>query len=318
MPFDLNTQDLKAYQGRNPKPGDYDAYWERALSELDGTPPQAELSPASFSCPGVECFDLWFTGVGGAKIHARYVRPAGATGPLPGILNFHGYSSAASEWYRLLAFAQAGFAIASMDCRGQGGLSEENGIVKGTTLRGHIIRGIDDHPDKLTFRNVFLDTAQFARVLSNFDEVDANRMGCYGSSQGGGLSIVCAALHPAIKRSAPIYPFLCDYKRVYEMGLAREAYLELHEYFRRHDPTHEREDEFFTKLGYIDVQHLAPRVKAQVLMQTNLSDTVTPPSTQFAAYNRITTKKEVIFYPEYGHEEAPGQIDRVISFMLGL
>ena len=31
--------------------------------------------------------------------------------------------------------------VAAMDCRGQGGLSEDVGGVKGTTVNGHIIRG---------------------------------------------------------------------------------------------------------------------------------------------------------------------------------
>jgi cephalosporin-C deacetylase len=50
------------------------------------------------------------------------------------------------------------------------------------------------------------------------------------------------------------------------MDLAVNAYEELRTYFRRFDPRHEREQEIFTKLGYIDCQHLAPRIRAEVLM----------------------------------------------------
>ena len=57
-----------------------------------------------------------------------------------------------------------------------------------------------------------------------------------------------------MKRLAPVYPFLCDYKRVWEMDQAANAYAELKTFFRNFDPQHKREDEIFTRLGYIDLQ----------------------------------------------------------------
>jgi cephalosporin-C deacetylase len=74
----------------------------------------------------------------------------------------------------------------------------------------------------------------------------------------------------------------------------------------------------FTKLGYVDIQHLAPWVRAEVLMFTGLMDTICPPSSQFAAYNKITSKKDVVIYPDFTHEPLPGQIDRTFNFMRGL
>jgi len=35
--------------------------------------------------------------------------------------------------------------MAAMDCRGQGGSSEDSGGVKGNTLCGHIIRGLANY-----------------------------------------------------------------------------------------------------------------------------------------------------------------------------
>ena len=318
MLIDLPVTELYAYQGRNPRPRDFDTYWDSALAELDTVKPNPELVPAAFSCPSVECFDLWYAGVRGARIHAKFVRPKKSGSPLPAVFFFHGYSGSSPDWYRLLPFAAAGMAVAAMDCRGQGGLSEDSGSVKGTTLRGQIIRGLDDSADKLLFRQIFLDAVQLVRALTSFGEVDEKRLGCCGISQGGALSLVCAALDQRIKRTAPVYPFLCDYRRIWEMDLAKDVYFELTEYFRRFDPRHEREDEIFTKLGYIDIQFLAPRVKAEVLMQTGLMDMVCPPSTQFAAYNKITSPKKVLLYPDFAHEEAPGHWDTILSFLSGL
>ena len=67
-----------------------------------------------------------------------------------------------------------------------------------------------------------------------------------------------------------MFPFLCDYQRVWQLDLAVNAYQELRDYFRRFDPCHQREGEVFTRLGYIDVQHLAPRIRARTMMGVGL------------------------------------------------
>ena len=118
-----------------------------------------------------------------------------------------------------------------------------------------------------------------------------------------------------MRLAAPVYPFLSDYQRVWEMDQAKDAYDELRTYFRLFDPRHEREREVFTKLGYIDIQHLAPRIKAEVLLFTGLMDTICPPSTQFAAYNKIAAPKRLVLYPDFGHEFLPGQGDETFRFM---
>ena len=99
--------------------------------------------------------------------------------------------------------------------------------------------------------------------------------------------------------------------------LSGRPYAELlKEYFRRFDPQHRREEEVFTKLGYIDLQHLASRIRGETLMCTGLMDTVCPPSTQFAAYNKISAPKHFELWPDFGHENLPGVDDLIFRFML--
>ena len=147
-------------------------------------------------------------------------------------------------------------------------------------------------------------------------EVDETRVSARGGSQGGGLTLACAALTPNLYRAAPTFPFLCDYKRVWEMDLAVNAYQELKDYFRHYDPLHEHEEKIFTMLGYIDNQHLAHRIKAEVYWQIGLMDNICPPSSQFAAYNKITAPKEVVIFPDFGHEYLPGADEQTMLFML--
>ncbi len=316
MPLiDKPLAELKSYMGSTPRPADFDAYWDRALAELDATDLRPEFRPGPELCPAVECYDLTFTAVDGARVHVRHTRPRGLAGPAPTILEFHGYSMRAHDWCDALKYTAMGFSHFGLDVRGQGGESHDLGGQRGWTLRGHFVRGLDDEPDRLWFRNVYLDCAAMARIAAQQSFVDPNRMGSVGWSQGGALSLVCAALHPSLARCVSVYPFLSDYQRVWEMDLARDAYDELREYFRRFDPRHEREREVFERLGYIDVQNLAPRIRAKVLMGTGLMDTICPPSTQFAAYNKIVSEKEMTIYPDFGHEGLPEFGDQIVRFL---
>ncbi len=316
--FEMPLEELENYLGINPVPSDFEEYWSRAIEELDTTNPDIEIRKSSFQSSIADCYDLYFTGVRNARIHALYLRPKQIINPGPAILRFHGYAGSAGDWFDKLPYVAEGFSVFAMDCRGQGGSSEDTGGVSGNTLLGHIIRGLDDKPDNLLFRHIFLDTVQLARIAMSMDEIDETRIGVTGLSQGGALTVACASLVPQINRLAPCFPFLSDYMRVWQMDLAVAAYQELTDYFRKFDPRHEREHEIFTTLGYIDIKNLAKRIKGEVLWGTSLMDMTCPPSSQFAAYNRITSKKKMVLYPDFGHEDLPGFNDITFEFMCRL
>jgi cephalosporin-C deacetylase len=317
--LDKPLHELREYRGINPRPHDFDAFWDKSLQELDGIKPNVELKPVDvLGNTNAELFDLYFTGTGGARVYAKYLRPKGAKKPGPAILQFHGYNSSSGDWADKLNYVNEGFAVAALDCRGQSGRSEDNSQIVGNTKEGHVIRGLDGPPEKMLYRQIFLDTAQLARIVMAQPEVDPTRVGSMGNSQGGALALVCAALEPRIARTAPVFPFLSDYQRVWEMDLAKDAYSDIRQYLRKFDPLHERVTEIFTKLGYIDIQNLVPRIKAEVLMAITLMDNICPPSTQFATYNKITSKKQELIYRDFGHEPLPMCNDRIFRFMMGL
>ena len=53
-------------------------------------------------------------------------------------------------------------------------------------------------------------------------------------------------------------------------------------------------------------------------MFTGLMDTICPPSSQFAAYNKIPGRKSVEIYPDFFHEDYPDQYDIALEFMAGM
>ena len=319
MPLiDMPLDELKKYMGRSPRPDDIDEFWDRSLEEMKSIDADVSIEPAEFSSPVAECYDMYFTGIGGSRIYAKLLTPKEPKGKSPAVVEFHGYKGNSGDWTDKLPYVAMGYTVASMDCRGQGGRSRDDSSSGASSIYGHIVRGVEDGPESLFYRTMFLDAAQLAYLVMGFEWVDETRVGCKGRSQGGALTLACASLVPEMKLAVPQFPFLCDYKRVWEMDLAERAYKEIKDYFRMFDPRHEKEDELFETLSYIDLQNIVHRIKAKVLMITGLMDDVCPPSTQFAAYNKIESEKEMIIYPDYGHETFQGQNDIAYEFLAQL
>lgn len=316
--FDYPLAQLQEYCGKNPRPSDFDAYWDSAVAEMKAVDAAATRVRVDFENPIADCYDYTFTGVGGARIYAKLLIPKNlkAERAAPAAVSFHGYYGASSaNWTDYFTLVAAGFVVAAIDCRGQAGRSEDVGPAVLTTIRGQIIRGLKEDAQKLTYRSIFLDCAQLAGLLIDMPEVNPARVVAYGGSQGGALTLACAALEPRIVKLASAFPFLSDYYRVWEMDLAEGPYEELRTFFRQQDPNHKREKELFTMLGYIDICNLAPRIKGETLMAMSLMDKICPPSTQFAAYNNIAAKKSNIIYYDYGHEILPEWQDHQFRFL---
>jgi cephalosporin-C deacetylase len=86
-------------------------------------------------------------------------------------------------------------------------------------------------------------------------------------------------------------------------------------HFRHFDPLSTNRAKLFETLGYIDVHHLAPRIRAEVVMALTLQDPICPPSTQYAVYNNLRSKKRALVYQDFSHEGLPGLSDETLGFL---
>ncbi|WP_139902146.1 alpha/beta fold hydrolase [Clostridium thermarum] len=315
--YECQIEHLKDYRGIGEAPEDYDEYWERAKRDLEKASLDYELVNSDFVARSCEAYDLYFTGVGGARIHCQFLKPKNVKGKAPAIAMFHGYWSNCGEWSGKLQYIAEGFCVLAMDVRGQGGTSIDNGTYKGNTQSGHIIRGLEgDSPDDMFYRNVYLDTAQCVRILQSMEFVDKKNVFATGASQGGALAIACASLVDDLKGAVAIYPFLCDFRGIYQNNFICPSYEEITWYFRQRDPNHLTEDFFFERLGYIDLKNRTKDIKCNVLWMTALMDKVCPPFSQMAAYNNISSEKNIIFFPEYEHEYLLNSGDIILKYFI--
>ena len=112
------------YTGLTPVPDDFDAFWVERMAEADAVELDYEISASEIpSFDTVDYLDLWFTGMGGARLYAKYVKPRSEE-PVPIVLQFHGYPGATRSWFEQSSFAGMGCALIGLDNPGQGGKSQ--------------------------------------------------------------------------------------------------------------------------------------------------------------------------------------------------
>lgn len=310
--IDMPLEELKKYMGSSPKAPEFDEFWDKKVNEIKKIEPNYKMELAELQFNGVICYDLYFIGQDGARIYCKYARPQ-EDGIYPTLFNFHGYHCDSGEWFDKIALAKMGYNIFAMDSRGQGGKSEDNLLTKGSTLPGHIVKGVSEGPENLLFTKIFCDTVYLVELAKSLSNVDIHKMYSFGASQGGALAIACGALNKDIAKVFSCYPFLCDYKRVFDMPSLMGAYGEINEYFKFSDPLHKRENEIFNTLSYIDLQNFAENMNCELTMFTGLMDNICAPSSQFAFYNKFGGNKEVIIYPQHGHEWMPYFMDTILK-----
>jgi len=307
--FDLPLEELRAYRSKATAPDGLDDFWQEAIAEARARAFQPTLERYGGEAYGaLEVADVTFAGGDGDPVRAWYLRPAGSgTTPLPCRVTFVGYGGGRDLPAAHALYPACGYATLVMDTRGQGGTwspgdtPDPGGGASGAEHPGVMTRGIAS-PETYYYRRLYVDAVRAVETAVSLPGVDAQRIGVFGRSQGGALALASAALAPELVSLCHAdVPFLCDIER--GIQVAPDApYTELLAYLAVHP---ELEEAARLTLRHVDNALLATRIRARTLVSVGLHDTITPPSTVFAAYNAITAPKEIVVLPYSGHEAAP-------------
>jgi cephalosporin-C deacetylase len=286
MPLtDLPLEDLTGYRPELPAPRDFDDFWERTLGQArgHGAAVKADRVTDRYLLRTVDVDDVRFPGWNGEPVAAWLLRPRGAEGPLPVVVEYLGYCQGRGLPTDRLLFSAAGYAQLVVDSRGQGHETPDRGSGEGTQwVKGFMTRGIDS-PEHHYYRRLITDCVRAVDAVGELPGLDPDRVIVAGGSQGGGLALAVAGLAPGrVAAVLPDVPFLCHFRRAAEIS-GEGPYVELAEYLRWHS-RHGVEPAFAT-LSYFDGVHFAHRATAPALFSVGLMDPVCPPSTVYAAFN---------------------------------
>lgn len=163
--------------------------------------------------------------------------------------------------------------------------------------------------NKYYYRRVYLGCVRAVDYLASLPSWDGKTLAVIGSSQGGALAIVTAALDPRVGALASIHPALSDAGGYAQEGRAGGWPPELFQ-----DPanrTRERLDNF----AFYDVVNFAGRVAIPGVYSWGYNDETCPPVSIYAAYNVITAPKVLTLQVETGHWVAPDQNARIMKWI---
>lgn len=301
MHGDLHVVDAATTQT---EPDDFDAFWADTIAGTRSLPLDLTVTPHTTRLTQIDVFDVSFRGFGGTPIRAWLRAPRGASGPLPGLVQFFGYGNGRGHALRDLRWASAGYAHLVVDARGQGhGDTDDDHADGGPSAGGFLTRGLRS-PQEYYYRRVYADAVRAIDAIRSIELVDPTRVGTVGASQGGGIALAIAGLVPDIAVAIIQAPFLCELDRAATLS-SEHPYSLLTQYFadRRSDAT-----TALDTLRYFDGINHARRATAPALLSTGLLDGIAPPETVLPAFTAYGGEKRVVLWPHNGHE-AGGDLD---------
>lgn len=301
MNTDLSAAELLDYRSDQVDPADFDAFWADTIAAARRAAAAPVIVRVETPLTSIEVYDVTFSGSDGHPIRGWLRVPAGASGPLPAVVEFIGYGGGRGHALENLLWASAGYVSFHMDTRGQGsGWSQ--GVTPdptgtGPQYPGVMTRGIDMR-ESYYYRRVFTDAVRAIDTVRALPQVDASRVAVYGVSQGGGIALAVSGLVDGLAAVAPRVPFLCDFPRATRITDAF-PYREVASYLAVH---RDRVQQTHAVLAYFDGVNFARRATAPALFSASMMDEVCPPSTVYGAFHAYRGDKDMSLWEYNGHE----------------
>jgi len=261
---------------------DFEAFWEEALEELEAVPLDVQERPESRS-ETAEVFEITLRSVGGVHVRGWLEVPVG-DGPFPALIRVPGYGQ------NMQPTGTRDMIVFSFNPRAHGNSQDE---VPGRPL-DYWIRGLDEK-ETYFYRGAYLDCLRSIDYIATREDVDPERIAVWGASQGGGFAFAMAALDRRIDLCIADIPFLCDWVNYFKLSHWPDMSSWIEESEERSWSTTLR------TLSYFDTMNLTERIQCPTFMGVGLQDRVCPPTTSFAAFNRIPGEKTFRIHPENGH-----------------
>lgn len=275
------------------------AFWDAKIKMLNALPLEITKTPVEVPKKyknKLECFDLRVNCPGGAPVSGYFIKPVKAKAKsLPAYVSFHGAGwRSANKPYNI----SSRNALA-LDVNAHG---IDNGKPKDfyTKLKNGRLKGYyrsnADNKEKNYFCAMFMRVYRALQFIKAQPEWDGKTLIVYGSSQGGAQTLFAAAVDPDITLAVARVPAMCNHYGILEKrqsGWPRFIKLD-----KKGKP---RSKAVVDCAKYYDVALLAPRIKSEMILTAGFIDRTCSPSSVYAAYNAINSKKQIINNVTAGH-----------------
>jgi cephalosporin-C deacetylase len=282
------------------RPKDFDAFWNQKLNELKKIPDNAKLQWVESGISNVMYWKISMDNIRGRHVQGQLARPGqGEKFPALLIVQWAGVYRLWPNW--ITDRAAHGWLVLDIEAHDIP-IDQPESFYKDLsagTLKDYPSIG-NTNRETSYFLPMYLSCYRAADYLTQRPDWNGKTLVVMGGSQGGLQSLMLAGLHPKISAAIADVPAGCD---MLGPNVGRSPGWPQWYYSVRNgaDAAQIREAS-----RYFDVANFTPHIKCPVLVGLGLIDEVCPPAGVLAALNQVFAPKQLIFYPNGGHQDEHG------------
>ncbi len=280
-----------------PEVEDFDAFWDARRKELAQIPMQVlKFEKVKLDDPKyegvVDCFDVQISCTNGTPVSGLLAIPCNAEPcSLPAYLYVHG--AGVRPAFQPLPWAAHGMIAFNVNAHGLPNCESDEFYKDATKrLKNYQARVYEKAEDSL-FVHMTLRVIRALEFLKSRPEYDGKTLIIHGGSQGGYQSLVGLGLDHDISLAIINAPAMCN------LAGALEGRIPVWPMTVKQEPEELRNNR---NALYCDGASFARRAKGQALFTVGFSDPAATPSSVYAAYNVYGGEKQIMDFPDLGHE----------------
>ncbi len=297
-------------------PEDFDSFWRLTRAELIRHPLEPKVREVEAVDPGdAHRFRISLRHPDGGRVHGWLHLPEGE-GPFPAVLSIPG--SGVGRTGRFAGFTSAGYAVLAIEIHGlEPGRENIRGVhwvepdstilffrdVEDGVLSNFHELGKED-PYHYIHRRSLLAAMRAMDYLHARPDIDKDRIALFGGSQGGGLSLLAAAIDKRARAVISTVPGFCDqtawlYGRCGGAGRLQNG----------------DRDRVIRAMSYYDAALAACLIDVPVYIGVGFIDAVCQPTRIYVAYNNLGGPRAIENFYNMGHGSAPGWREKSIEWL---
>jgi cephalosporin-C deacetylase-like acetyl esterase len=292
-------------------PADFIQFWEKAKNDVASLPldPKVVLLPERCT----EKVNVYHVSIEyfkpGTRLYGILCVPK-KPGKYPALLRVPG--AGVRPYTGVIDLAERGIITFEIGIHGIPVNMDESfyNLLRYNALEGYWFFNLDDR-DRYYYKRIFIGCLRAIDYIFSLPEFDGSTLAVNGQSQGGGLSIITAALDNRVKFLQASWPALCDHTGYLHNRAGGWPHM-----FNEANKSFNLTKEKIEVSKYYDAVNFARMIKVPGFYTWGFNDLTCPPTSMYSAYNVINAPKELYIVQETGHWVYPEQTDRINKWLI--